>query len=103
MHLKDLDAPLVLSFLEHLEVQRNNSVRSRNLRLSAIRSFFRLVTLRDPASISIAQRVLAIPIKREDKKLIGYLTRPEIEALLAAPGPLPVVWSVGLCSLADHV
>ena len=85
LHLKDLDAPLVLSFLEHLEMQRNNSVRSRNLRLSAIRSFFRLVTLRDPASISIAQRVLAIPIKREDKKLIGYLTRPETEALLAAP------------------
>ena len=85
LHLKDLDAPLVLSFLEHLEMQRNNSVRSRNLRLSAIRSFFRLVTLRDPASISIAQRVLAIPIKREDKKLIGHLTRPEIEALLAAP------------------
>ena len=62
LHLKDLDAPLVLSFLEHLEMQRNNSVRSRNLRLSAIRSFFRLVTLRDPASISIAQRVLAIDL-----------------------------------------
>ena len=78
-------------------------MRSRNLRLSAIRSFFRLVTLRDPASISIAQRVLAIPIKREDKKLIGYLTRPEIEALLAAPDRSPVVWSAGLCSLANHV
>ena len=53
--------------------------------LSAIRSFFRLVALRDPDSIGIATRVLAIPIKREDKKLIGYLTRTEMQALLAAP------------------
>jgi integrase/recombinase XerD len=60
-------------------------VRSRNIRLSAIRSFFRLVALRDPDSIGIATRVLAIPTKREDKKLIGYLTRAEIQALLNAP------------------
>ena len=85
LHLGDLDAPLILAFLDHLEKQRKNSVRSRNLRLAAVRSFFRLVTLRDPASISIAQRVLAIPVKREDKRLIGYLTRPEVDALLAAP------------------
>jgi site-specific recombinase XerD len=85
LRIADLDAPAVLSFLNHLEQERDNSVRSRNIRLSAIRSFFRLIALRDPDSIGIATRVLAIPTKREDKKLIGYLTRPEIQALLAAP------------------
>jgi integrase/recombinase XerD len=83
--LQDLDAPAVLRFLDYLEQQRGNSVRSRNSRLSAIRAFFRLVALRDPESIGIATRVLAIPVKREDKKLIGQLTRAEIQALLDAP------------------
>ena len=87
LRLTDLDAPAVLSFLNYLEDHRGNSVRSRNIRLSAIRSFFRLVALRDPDSIGIVTRVLAIPTKREDKKLIGYLTRTEIQALLAAPDP----------------
>ena len=81
----DLDAPAILRFLDHLEQQRGNSVRSRNIRLSAIRSFFRLVALRDPESLGVATRVLAIPVKREDKKLIGHLTREEIQALLNAP------------------
>jgi len=85
LRVVDFDAPAVLSFLDHLEQQRGNSVSSRNVRLSAIRSFFRLVALRDPESIGLATRVLAIPVKREDKKLIGYLTRAEIQALLAAP------------------
>jgi len=53
--------------------------------LSALRTFFRFVALRDPESVAIVTRVLAIPIKREDKKLVGYLTRPEIDALIAAP------------------
>jgi integrase/recombinase XerD len=87
LRIADLDAPAVLRFLEYLEQHRGNSVRSRNIRLSAIRSFFRLVALRDPDSLGIATRVLAIPIKREDKKLIGYLTRPEMQALLAALDP----------------
>jgi site-specific recombinase XerD len=85
LRIADVDAPAVLSFLEYLEQQRGNSVRSRNIRLSAIRSFFRLVALRDPDSIGIATRVLAIPVKRGDKKIVGYLTRPEIQALIAAP------------------
>jgi integrase/recombinase XerD len=85
LRLADVDAPAVLSFLTYLEQQRGNSVRSRNIRLSAIRSFFRFVALRDPDSLGIVTRVLAIPMKREDQKLIGYLTRPEIQALLAAP------------------
>ena len=85
LRIADVDAPAVLRFLDYLEQQRGNSVRSRNIRLSAIRSFFRLVALRDPDSIGIATRVLAIPIKRGDKKIVGYLTRPEIQALIAAP------------------
>lgn len=83
----DLDAPTLLAFLDYLEQQRGNSIRSRNIRLSALRSFFRFVALRDPESVEIATRVLAIPIKREDKKLVGSLTRPEIDALIAAPDP----------------
>jgi integrase/recombinase XerD len=85
VRMADVDAPVVLGFLNYLEQERGNSVRSRNIRLSAIRSFFRLVALRDPDSLGIVTRVLAIPMKREDQKLIGYLTRPEVQALLAAP------------------
>jgi site-specific recombinase XerD len=85
LHMADIDASAVLSFLNYLEQKRGNSVRSRNIRLSAIRAFFRLVALRDPDSIGLVMRVLAIPTKREDRKLIGYLTRPEIQALLATP------------------
>jgi integrase/recombinase XerD len=65
--------------------RRGNAIRSRNMRLAAIRSFARFLALRDPASVAITTRVLAIPGKRADKKLIGSLTRPEVEALLAAP------------------
>jgi site-specific recombinase XerD len=83
--MSDLDAPTILAFLDNLEVERNNAVCSRNARLSAIRSFFRVVALRDPASLGIVTRVLAIPVKRTDKRLVGYLTRPEMDAMLAAP------------------
>src|SRR3989442_2194204 len=85
LQITEVDAPVVLRFLTYLEQERGNSVRSRNIRLSAIRSFFRLVALRDPESLGVVTRVLAIPLKRTDQKLIGYLTRPEIQALLAAP------------------
>ena len=81
----DLDTPTLLAFLDHLEDKRGNAIRSRNIRLSALRTFFRFVALREPESAEIAARVMAIPVKREDKKLVGSLTRPEIEALIAAP------------------
>jgi integrase/recombinase XerD len=83
--LADIDAPVILSFLNALEEQRGNSVRSRNARLAAIRSFFRFVALRQPESLNIATRVLAIPVKRDTRRLVGYLTRTEIETVLAAP------------------
>jgi integrase/recombinase XerD len=83
--VQDLDAPVILSFLDHLEQQRKNTVVSRNARLAALRSFFRVVALRDPASIGIVTRVQAVPVKRTDKRLVGYLTREEMDAVLAAP------------------
>lgn len=85
LQLTDLDAPLVAGFLDHLEKERGNAVRSRNTRLAAIRSFLRYASVRDPASLPVIQRVMAIPTKRFDRPLLGYLTREEIEVVLAAP------------------
>jgi integrase/recombinase XerD len=83
--LPDLDAPFVLAFLDHLERNRGNSARTRNARLVALRSFLHYAALRDPTSLPSIQRVLAIPMKRFDRPLLGYLSREEIEAILAAP------------------
>jgi site-specific recombinase XerD len=83
--LEELDAPLIGAFLDHLEKHRGNSARSRNVRLAAIHSFFRYAALHEPGHAASIQRVLAIPSKRYDRKLVGFLTRPEIDALLAAP------------------
>lgn len=80
----ELDADIVLRFLDGLEKDRSNSIASRNLRLTAIRSFFRMVSLRDPASVGIATRVMAIPFKRAHTKEREYLTREEVEAILLA-------------------
>ena len=85
--LEDLDAPFIGAFLDHLERTRGNSPQSRNLRLAAIRSFFRYVSFQEPGQSNHIQRVLAIPSKRHDQPLIDFLTRPEIEALLSAPDP----------------
>jgi site-specific recombinase XerD len=85
LNLEDLDAALINAFLDHLEGERGNGSRSRNLRLTAIRSFFRYASLESPAHSAIIQRVLAIPNQRHPRALVGFLTRPEIEALLAAP------------------
>ena len=83
--LMDLDPSLIGEFLDDLEKQRSNCTRSRNLRLTAIRSFFRYAAFEEPAQSGLIQRVLAMPSKRYEKKLVGFLTRPEIDALLAAP------------------
>lgn len=83
--IADLDAPFVLAFLDYLETTRGNSAQTRNLRLTAIRSFMRYVSLRDPACLPVARRVLAIPTKRFDRPSLDFLTRSEIDALLAAP------------------
>lgn len=87
LRIADLDAPVILAFLDALERGRGNCVGTRNVRLAAIRTFFRLVALRDPGSAGIATRVLAIPRKRTDYKLVGYLSRPEIDSIVGAPDP----------------
>lgn len=83
--LSDLDAPLILDFLDHLELDRGNSTRTRNARLAAIRSFMRYAGLRDPTALPIIQRVLAIPTKRFDRPILSFLSRDEIQAVLDAP------------------
>jgi site-specific recombinase XerD len=80
-----IDAPLIVAFLDHLEKHRGLTVRSRNLRLTAIHSFFRYAAFEAPAHAAQIQRVLAIPSKRFARTLVHFLTRPEVEALLAAP------------------
>ena len=80
----DLDAALVGAFLEHLEAVRANSVRTRNNRLSAIHSLFAYAALRHPEHAGTIQRVLAIPIKLFDRKLVTYLNDDEVDALLGA-------------------
>lgn len=83
--LADLDAPMVLAFLDHLEKERGNSVRTRNNRLAAIHSFMRYASLRDPACLAVAQRVLAIPSKRFDIPVLGFVSRDEVKEILEAP------------------
>ena len=83
--LGSLDAPFILTFLDHIEKDRGNSVRSRNLRLTAIRSFMRYAASRNPIYLPLVERVLAIPNKRFDRPLLGFLTREEMEAILNAP------------------
>ena len=83
--IDDLDASLIASFLDHLERERGNSVRTRNARLAAVHSLFRYAALRHPEHAELIQRVLAIPPKRFDRALISFLSRQEVAALLAGP------------------
>jgi site-specific recombinase XerD len=85
LEIANLDPSLIASFLNHLEKDRGIAPRSRNVRLSAIHSFFRFVALNEPAHSALVQRVLAIPSKRFDRRPIDFLTPPEVDALLAAP------------------
>lgn len=81
----DLDVEVIGAFLEHLETDRHNGPRTRNLRLTAIRSLFAYAALRHPEHAELIQRVLAIPAKRFDKQLVSFLTPVEIDALIDAP------------------
>lgn len=85
LDLRDLDAPRIASFLQSLEKQRGNSIRTRNARLAAIHSFFRYVALREPDHSALIQRVLAIPNKRFERALVTFLKPLEVQALLVAP------------------
>jgi site-specific recombinase XerD len=85
LDFKQIDAPLVVAFLNELENNRGLSTRSRNLRLTAIHSFFRYAAFELPTHAAQIQRVLAIPSKRFTRTLVSFLSRSEIDALLAAP------------------
>lgn len=85
LNFEEIDAPLIAAFLDSLENERGVSIRSRNLRLTAVHSFFRYAAFEAPAHSAQIQRVLAIPSKRCPRMLVQFLTRGEVDALLAAP------------------
>ncbi len=85
--LEQLDAPLIVNFLGHLETTRGNGAASRNIRLAAIRSFMRFMEFRVPSALEQIQRVLAIPTKRTDTLLVRSLTAQEMQSILDAPDP----------------
>jgi integrase/recombinase XerD len=84
LDLTDLDPPGILAFLSHLEQERHNGVSTRNVRLSAIHAFFRFVASRNPEHLDLAQRVLGIPFKRAQQRVIDYLEYEEIDSVLKA-------------------
>jgi site-specific recombinase XerD len=83
--LEDIDAPLVMAFLDEMEGARGITARTRNLRLTAVHSFFRFTAFEVPTHSAQIQRVLAIPAKRFTRALVPFLSRQEVDALLAAP------------------
>lgn len=85
LNFQEIDTSLIMAFLDHLEKHQGVSARSRNLRLTAIRSFFRFAAFEAPTYSAQIQRVLAIPSKRFTRTLVPFLTRAEVDALLAAP------------------
>jgi integrase/recombinase XerD len=85
LEITDLDAATIGAFLQHLEQDRANTARTRNIRLAAIHSFFHYCALRHPEHAALTQRVLAIPRKRADKRTVTFLTAVETQALLDAP------------------
>ena len=86
MALADVTPELIMAFLDHLERQRHNSVRSRNARLAALRSFLKFAGHRDVASLQVIERALGVPVKRFERPMFGYLTRDEILAVIGEPG-----------------
>ena len=96
LRLVDIQPDLILAFLNHLEHARHNSIRSRNLRLSALRTFLKFAGRRDVESLHVVERALAVPMKRFERPMLGFLTREEMLAVLGQPGP---TWS----SQRDHL
>lgn len=86
LRLADIQPDLILAFLDHLERERHNSVRSRNLRLTALRAFLKFAGRRDVSSLHIVERALAVPMKRFERPMLGFLTREEMLEVLGQPG-----------------
>ena len=87
LHLEQLDPPLIVNFLNHLETTRGNGPNSRNIRLAAVKSFMHFMEYRVPTSLEQIRRILAIPAKRADTRLVKHLTVEEMQAILNAPEP----------------
>jgi site-specific recombinase XerD len=96
LRLADMQPDLILAFLDHLEHDRHNAVRSRNLRLTALRAFLKFAGRHDVASLRDVERALAVPMKRFERPMLGFLTREEMAAVLGQPGSS---WS----SQRDHL
>jgi site-specific recombinase XerD len=96
INMADITAELILAFLEHLERERHNTVRSRNARLAALRAFLKFAAHHDLASLHVIERALAVPMKRFEQPMLGFLSREEMQALLADPG---TTWT----SQRDHL
>lgn len=87
IRLADIEPDLILAFLDHLERQRHNSIRSRNLRLTALRAFLKFAGRRDVLSLHAVERALSVPMKRFERPMLDFLTREEMLAVLGQPGP----------------
>jgi site-specific recombinase XerD len=85
LQLADLDRELLASFLDYLERDRHNSVRSRNARLAAVRSFLKFVARRDVARLHLVEQALAVPMKRFDRPMLGFLSREQMLAVIDVP------------------
>lgn len=86
LKLADITPDLILAFLDHLELQRHNAVRSRNLRLTALRAFLKFAARRDVSSFFVIEQALGIPMKRFERPMLGFLSREEMLAILGQPG-----------------
>src|SRR5262245_7140392 len=87
LHLEHLDASLIVNFLGHLETARGNGAASRNIRLAAIKSFMRYMEYRVPSALEQIQRILTIPAKKTESRLVRHLTAPEMQSILDTPDP----------------
>ena len=87
LQLEQVDAPLIVNFLNHLETARGNGTGSRNIRLAAIKSFMHYMEYRVPSALEQIQRILAIPAKKTDTRLVKHLTAQEMQTILDAPDP----------------
>jgi site-specific recombinase XerD len=84
--LADITPALILAFLDHLEVDRHNSVRSRNARLAALRAFLKFAGRRDVAALHVVEQALGVPVKRFERPMLGFLSREEMLAVIGQPG-----------------
>ena len=87
LHLEQIDAAMVLAFLQHIETERKNGPVTRNGRLAAIKSFMRYIEYQVPSALNQVRQILAIPLKRTDTKLVAYITLDEMQSILNIPDP----------------